>query len=450
MVCRKGVVLVLFAEVGVMSGAAGCGKEGKEGVVIPFFDSEIPCKVEAVVRDNCQRCHAEQPLFGAPMALTSAQAFRSVRSAEDPRPVFDVALERIQSAARPMPPEPFMLADADRAMLVDWLTSGAPDKATGTCDPPPAIPPSMPAKTCAGGSEVYRAHAPGAPDEAFVIPAVAENGGDVTMCFTFARAPATDALGTSWEPVLDNESVLHHMNLYAISGPVTDGDVAPCRIQGATYLMGWEPGRPNTTLPDDIGLELPTAADSGFLLEVHYHTHMGGNQVDRSGMHFCTTSSPRPFTAGVLTLGTDNVLVLPGQNSRATGNCPSAVTSGLSGPLHVISSAPHMHQLGRSLTSDIVHPGGSITPLVDLPSWDPHQQPLLIHAPVIDIQPGDSIRTTCTYGDPNDHVVMFGPRASDEMCYSYNLVYPITALPQRLAEAPLRLCDCPPGESCDL
>ena len=315
--------------------------------------------------------------------------------------------------------------------------------------PPPRTRPRRHCNPAREGSEVYRAHAPGV-DDGFVIPAVAANGGDVTMCFTFARPPGADPLAISWAPVLDNESVLHHMNLYAISGPVTDGDVAPCRIQGATYLMGWEPGRPNTTLPDDIGLELPTAEGSGFLLEVHYHTHVGGGQMDNSGMRFCTTSSPRHVHGRSVDARDRQRSSLPGQNSTATGDCPSAVIGELSGPLHVISSAPHMHQLGRSLTSEIVHPDGSTTPLVDVPSWNPHQQPLLIHAPVIDIQPGDELRTTCTYADPIDHVVMFGPRATDEMCYSYNLVYPISALPPRLAQAPLRLCDCTLGDSCDL
>lgn len=107
-------------------------------------------------------------------------------------------------------------------------------------------------------------------------------------------------------------------------------------------------------------------------------------------------------------------------------------------------------QLGRSLTSEIVHPDGSTTALVDLTSWDPHQQPLLTHVPVIDIQPGDALRTICTYNDPIDHVVVFGPRADKEMCYSYNLVYPISALPPGLAQAPLRLCDCPTGDGCGL
>ena len=449
MACGRLGMWVVFSGLGLMGGAAGCGKETTN--IVPSIDDGMPCAVAAVVRGNCQHCHAEQPLFGAPMPLTTAQAFRNVRSAQDPRQVFEVALERVQSTQRPMPPEPYVLGDADRAVLVDWLKAGAPDRAAGICDagPPPTNPIPPPPAPCPQGSETYRAHAPGF-DDGFMIPAVAANGGDVTMCFTFARPPGADPLAISWAPVLDNESVLHHMNLYAISGPVTDGDVAPCRIQGATYLMGWEPGRPNTTLPDDIGLELPTAAGSGFLLEVHYHTHVGGNQIDSSGMQFCTTSSPRPFTAGVLTLGTDSVLLLPGQNSTATGDCPSAVIGELSGPLHVISSAPHMHQLGRSLTSEIVHPDGSTTPLVDVPSWNPHQQPLLIHTPVIDIQPGDELRTTCTYADPIDHVVMFGPRATDEMCYSYNLVYPISALPPRLAQAPLRLCDCTLGDSCDL
>jgi Copper type II ascorbate-dependent monooxygenase, C-terminal domain/Copper type II ascorbate-dependent monooxygenase, N-terminal domain len=446
MVRGKTILWMVFAQVGVVS----CGKEST--VIPPPVDDGIPCVVAAVVRDNCQRCHAEQPLFGAPMALTTAQAFRGARSAADSRPVFQVALDRVQSAARPMPPEPYMLGEADRGVLVDWLKAGAPEKAAGTCGDPAPTPDggAPPPQLCPEGSEVYRAHAPGAPDQGFVIPTMAASGVDMTMCFTFARRPGAEPLGISWEPVLDNAHVLHHMNLYAISGPVSDGDVAPCRIQGATYLMGWEPGRPSTTLPDDIGLELPTAADSGLLLEVHYHTQTGGEQLDRSGMRFCTTASPRRFTAGVLTLGTDNIVVLPGGQSTSTGYCPSGVTGELGGPLHVISSAPHMHQLGRSLTSEILHPDGSTTPLVDVPSWDPHQQPLLVHSPMIDVRPGDAIRTTCTYADPIDHVVMFGPKATDEMCYSYNLVYPISALPSRLAETPLRLCDCTPGESCNL
>src|SRR5437868_15501713 len=87
MSCGSVGIFVVVSGLGVMGGVAGCGKEATN--ILLSVDDGMPCAVAAVVRGNCQRCHAEQPLFGAPMPLTSAPAFRNVRSAQDPRNVFE-------------------------------------------------------------------------------------------------------------------------------------------------------------------------------------------------------------------------------------------------------------------------------------------------------------------------------------------------------------------------
>jgi hypothetical protein len=97
----------------------------------------------------------------------------------------------------------------------------------------------------------------------------------------------------------------------------------------------------------------------------------------------------------------------------------------------------------------VVHADGSVEELAPEAPWNPHNQPLYRHDPPVLVRPGDSLETHCRYDNPGDEPISFGGRASDEMCYAFNLVYPIAALPTRISEAPLRLCDCPATSDCD-
>jgi hypothetical protein len=381
------------------------------------------------------------------MSLVTWEDLQKPAPSDPRRAVRELSRERLDDSVRPMPPPPAMLGADERNALDDWLDAGAPPYPNGCMVS--AVPPlQIEAPPCAS-PEVYRAHGL-ATDQSFQIPVSPENGGDLTVCFSFTRPSGPQALAVGWAPVIDTGEIVHHINLYAVASPDPESGGVPCRIDRATYLMGWEPGRPNTVLPADIGLELPSDGASGLMLEVHYH-HASTGQTDRSGMAFCTTAEPRRLVAAMLTAGTDQIAVPAlARHGAATGHCPASVTSELSEPLHVLSSAPHMHQLGTSLTTQIVHADGTVDVAAPPDPWDPHRQPLYLHQPPLEIRPGDELFTTCLYANPTDHPVRFGPRATDEMCYSYNLVYPVSALPPRLNQAPLRLCDCPDGVPCDL
>jgi hypothetical protein len=364
------------------------------------------------------------------------------------RSVWQLVQQRIHDPDRPMPPPEFPPLDLDQAdTLDDWMAGGANQGSEQCGAAPEPPPPPIPHAPC-DHPEVYTAHAVAAPDLGFPVPGPDYHDGDVTVCFTANRPLGAPAQAIAWAPVVSDARVIHHISLFATAEPIPEGFIGPCAFKNATYLMGWEPGRGTTALPDDVGLELPTRGSRGMILEVHYHNTRGYKIADASGMAICTTDTPRRYAAGVVTLGTESIVVPPRGRAEATGICPQAVTRELSEPLHVLSTAPHMHNTGLSLTTEVVHTDGTYEVLAPPQRWDPHQQPLFEHQPPIEVRPGDLLRTICRYDNRGDSPVVFGSRASDEMCYSYNLVYPISALPRRLDEAPLRLCDCATGDLC--
>jgi hypothetical protein len=64
------------------------------------------------------------------------------------------------------------------------------------------------------------------------------------------------------------------------------------------------------------------------ILEVHYHNAARFTGEDRSGMAICTTSVPRRYAAGVLTSGTEQILVPARSQAEARGSCPPTITRG--------------------------------------------------------------------------------------------------------------------------
>jgi copper type II ascorbate-dependent monooxygenase-like protein len=417
----------------------------------PPVGAGLPCGVADALRNRCQQCHAAEPVLGAPMALTAWDDLQKPSPSDPNKLVWEAVQDRMRDEMRPMPPPPFPPLEAEEVRALDsWLSDGAP-QSSATCGPSRPVPPPPDMEDgnapCTP-SETYVAHGPLAPEDGFPVPGRGDHGGDVTVCFRFVRPVGAASQAIAWRPVLDDKRVVHHINVYATPDPIEDGTSGPCRFDNATYLMGWEPGRPNTMLPEYVGLEMPARGSRGIILEVHYHNAFGYHSLDRSGMAICTTDTPRPYTAGVLTAGTKNIAVPARENAEATGLCPASVTGAMAEPLHVLNTAPHMHAIGKTLQTEVVHADGSVEMLAPPTPWDPAHQPLFQHLPAVDIRPGDMLRTTCKYTNPADRPVLFGPRAVDEMCYSFNLVYPITALPTGLNDAPLRLCDCPSGDNC--
>jgi len=262
----------------------------------------------------------------------------------------------------------------------------------------------------------------------------AQGADNLYECFTF-KSPLTEPTqAIAWAPILDDERVVHHWILYRTPTPQVDGGAGPCNMPGdAIFVSGWAPGGQNFLMPDDVGLELG-GPDDYFILQMHYHNAANyTDAVDRSGVALCTAEEPRPKTAGIVTLGSIGINIPAGaEGHEVSGTCPSWITSYLQEPLFAIASFPHMHQLGRSLSTVLLRGGdeAAAETLVDVPAFNFENQAFYPQDPSMTIMPGDALRTTCTYDNPGAQNVFFGEATEDEMCFNFVMVYPVEAIGQ--------------------
>lgn len=93
--------------------------------------SGLPCDVDAVLAARCRSCHAT-PL-AAPMTLLTYEDLVAPSRSDASRKVVDVAIERMRSATRPMPPSG-SAPQADVGVLEEWVGAGLPRGACGAID----------------------------------------------------------------------------------------------------------------------------------------------------------------------------------------------------------------------------------------------------------------------------------------------------------------------------
>lgn len=393
--------------------------------------STMPADVQAIIDANCVRCHSAPPQFGAPMPLGTWDAMHAPAVTDPSRRVYELVGIRIHDALRPMPPGG-QLPEAELATLDEWISRGAPAGAASTSDAgasigPPVGPEHLPCEV----THAFRAHAPGDVSRPYALDPAA---GNTIMCFAFASPFSEVEQGTAFAPIIDDPRVLHHWIIFGASAlptGIAPGDAWECGTalsQDSQFLTGWAPGGTNLVLPSDIGRELPNAG--GFvILQVHYWNVAGYDDVrDRSGVALCSTESPREHEIGTSTLGSLNIRI----PARATGHevsgtCTPAITE----PVTIVASGPHMHTRGRTIRTEVLRGGSErdVEMLVELPSWDFNSQ-TGYPAPGgrLVIRPGDVLRTTCTFDNPDDAMVFFGERTEDEMCFNFVSAYPVGQL----------------------
>jgi hypothetical protein len=388
----------------------------------------LPCDVSAVIEKNCSKCHGSRPVYGAPMPIVSSSDVHATSKSDASKKVWQRIGERIHDAASPMPPSG-VLSEGELATLDSWIKAGAPQQAspqtTGECAKPgdttPAASHSAPELPCPENERTtFRAHATGKSDAPFEVP---EDAGNLEMCFTYRSPWAAGTQATAFKAVLDDARVIHHLVLFETSTPQAENGVGRCAMPAdAAFLQGWAPGNDGIPLPPDVGLRLPSNEGKWLILQVHYWNGARlTDSRDRSGISMCTTKTPRPHTAIISTLGSMGINLPP----RSTGTTISSTcTPQANEPLHVIAAGPHMHRLGRKLTTDIWRGGSDSdrTSLVNVQRWNFEQQTTY---PIdVVINPGDKLVTTCEFDNPTDKRVTFGERTEDEMCFNFVAVWP--------------------------
>jgi hypothetical protein len=385
--------------------------------IIPIKPPTYSADVEPIVRARCLECH--RPGQVAPFSLMTYEQTR--KRAGD---LATVAEDRRMPPWKPTPGfGPKLLHDrslpsAEIATLRAWADSGT---ARGTAD---TLPPA------ASPVDGWRLGPPDVvlePSEDFPIPA---SGPDVHRCFVIPTALGTDAYVSAVEYRPGNARVVHHLMAFVETlGAGRRRDVAETGPGYESYsgagvevfgdLGGWAPGNEPNRLPEGVGRSLPKGAD--VILQVHYHPD-GKPEIDRTRIGLYLNRGPVRRT-----------LQWKGVTSRAIrlepGDPDTKIKASWMVPVDVeaLAVAPHMHQLGRSMSMTALLPGGRSINLVEVVDWDHGWQGTYSFEQPVALPRGTIVKVVAHY-DNSDHprnpnhppkLVKWGQGSTDEMCVGY-------------------------------
>ncbi len=389
------LALAALASASFASSVAACGNRAA-----PTWDDDVAPLLAA----RCVGCHRAD---GAAFSLESYEAARSF----GPAIAHDVE-------ARIMPPwpptdgegcPPFQgdrhLARGDIDLLRRWVSDGMPRGGAGS---PISVPPSF--GVLEGISVELGPDAPYQP----------KIDSDDYHCFLVDPGLTEDAFITAYRVAAGR--AVHHLEIWEVED---DGDVPKLAsldaltpepgfecTQWPGYLVRnlsvWGPSDPVRRHPAGTGVRL--RAGKKIVLQVHYHqatvpdqTHVGlalASHVDHEAS--LMMMAPGYFT-------------LPPREPGITVHASMKITD----PLTLWGVRGHMHRLGSAIHIRREHPNGPEC-LLSIPSWSADWQLMYFYDHPIDLAPGDTIDTDCTYNTMSKSTpVRDGITADDEMCNGY-------------------------------
>ncbi len=438
----------------------GDGTSSGDGDSYYPSDKRLPCDVQKILADKCGDCHGDNNTYPAPMKLSTWANLHATTPTNPGVSVYTEVLARVNSETRPMPPNSYPdLTSEEHAKLTAWVQAGAPERVGSEfCagDNPPAgdadagngdgdgdvgevINPdenTYKALDQSGGPEdcetYYELRAHGVQKEydktPYKVGARLGNDGNQYHCFYFKPPYEAGEQALWFKPLIDKSKILHHWLLYGTDSlPHASGSSSPCSAAepGAYLLAGWAPGAGETTMPADVGLQMPTGPVGGLILEVHYFNQGDETFEDNTGVKFCTVKNKkRTNEAAVHFTGGENICLAPNQKSTVNGKCYPTYGGK---NIHITSVWPHMHKLGTRMEITIFRKNGTREVLHDEP-FDFNDQ--VVYPKNVVLEPGDRMETNCYFDNTTNGRVPFGEKTQTEMCYGFVTAWPAGALSQ--------------------
>ena len=380
---------------------------------VPTFSRDVA----PIIQDRCRGCHRRDQVGPFPL-----ETFEQVRKRGDQ--VAEVVEERRMPPWKPEPGfGPALAHDrslpaAEVSVLRRWVAAGMPRGDDRDLPPSRAYPEGW---------------ALGTPDVVLEMPegfAVPAHGPDIYRCFVIPTNLPADVQVSAVEYRPGNARVVHHtMAMIEAGREARRKDAAEAGPGYTSYsgvgvdivgdLGGWAAGNEAAHLPDGVGRILPKGAD--VILQIHYHPS-GKAEVDRTRIGLYLSRKPVRQTlqwVGVSSTAIELPPGVPSKEVRARWTVPVDVD--------VLSVAPHMHQLGRSMQVTATHPSGRAANLLRVPDWDPSWQGTYSFAKPVRLVRGTIVEVVARY-DNTDHgrnpnhppkLVKFGHEVVDEMCVAY-------------------------------
>jgi hypothetical protein len=415
---------------------AGTGSGTSTGSGGGAVGGNLPCDVDAVLQNNCRKCHSDPPQFGAPMPLVT-YADLMAPAPEDPtgkQKVYQAVELRTHDDAMPMPQPPNPRLDAaDQATLDNWINAGAP-------------PSSQSCGGTGGGGAGGGPPLPCTPDLSLVPMTkytMPTDTDDIYICYGIDVTTTQAEQAIAFFPHIDNSKIVHHILLFQTDSTVDPGP-SPCQFGGGgpdwRIVSVWAPGGTGLVMPPQAGF--PLSGTTHYAVQVHYNNlmHLSGEQ-DGSGFDVCTTTSLRPNDADILAFGTENFTIPAHGTLDLTCNftLPSYAPD-----FTLVADMPHMHKLGTIIgTTNQPAAGG---PPVDLGTRNPWNFNTQYWTDLNQTQigAGDTVSTRCAWFNPGANAVSFGENTENEMCFSFVVYYPKITVSQWNWSIPASLSTCSP------
>lgn len=411
--------------------AAAGDTAAEQTTAAPTWSGEVRSIVEA----NCTGCHVEGG--ASPFALqTHAQV----------APLAEVALAAIEDGRMPpwLPAEDCGELDGARRMSAEdsatfaaWVEAGAPEGAS--------VAPIEVDLVELDPDLV------GSPAEPYT-PSF-DSADDTYHCFVLDLDFPED-LTISASQVVPGSEAVHHVLVYALEGIQIDQMLAAdAAEEGPGYacfggplpgeddeggsvldsgfpnqIAAWVPGAAPVVYAEDTGVRV--AAGSQVVMQVHYSATAAGPTPDQTRLELEIHDTP---PATLLTTGPLAIPSLDIPAGEAEVSFETLVPYWGEAPVTVTAMAGHMHMLGQRIALEVVRGDGAEECALDIPDWDflwQQSYSLPAEAPLV-VQPGESLRLTCTYDnsaenqpvvdgeqqEPQD--VAWGDGSLDEMCLMY-------------------------------
>jgi hypothetical protein len=247
--------------------------------------------------------------------------------------------------------------------------------------------------------------------------------------FYYAVPWPANTVATRWGVVLDAPSVVAHVWLFEQAvglphGTVERNVLGTTLLQDARLVAPWSIGDCVIEMPQGTGLELPDPSETGTVLMAQWHhaNFTDTAQDDSSKLVVCTEPAGTRTAAAFTMLGTESITTP--NNTIASHDSVCLNDSG--SPISIAAIAPQMRRIGVHMQVVIEHLAGGTTVVHDHPfdyGW------FALHSATALMQPGDGIRTECTFDNPYDFTsVGYGQSIVQETCYAFALSYPPRAL----------------------
>ncbi len=368
---------------------------------------------------NCTGCHHTGGV--GPFSLIDYQDAYNMR--------FSIQTSVLNGDMPPWPPDTNytrfrherILSSQEISLIDDWVSNGAPEGDPNLAPTPPT----------------YNASGPqlGVPDLTLSAPHYTSNAfmDDDYVCFTIPSQLISGKKIRAVEVEPGVPEIVHHVLVYLdTSGNSTPGVENNCMGPLDGLLVGeFAPGSGAIAYPGDqnlaFGMDFP--AGSNVILAMHYPVGSLG-VTDSTKVHFYfypdQISNFRQIEISPI-LVDFNFCVPPNQQKTISNTFTVPI---FAPSLSMYGVFPHMHLIGKTISTEAVLPNNDTIPLIKIPEWDFEWQGSYSFPKMLKIPPGTKIIGTATYdntaGNPHNpntppQTICAGFNTTDEMFVIYYL-----------------------------